>query len=133
MKYVNCLRSYFLLILSAFYINLSVVAQEPDVSSFNIELVRDNFATISNNQHPGNRVGYRFHEHTPIAYGNIPLSDEIVDINKNGIIASIDSIKLNPDLFSYKHEIQKSDEWSRQDWTYYMLPVEDGIEILLII
>ncbi len=107
-------------------------AQEP-VSPINIELVRDNFASIINKNHPGNRVGYRFHEHTPIAYGDVPLSEETANINKNLIKALVDNSTQQPGLFIYKHEIPKSNDWSRQDWTYHMVPVADGIEILLVI
>jgi len=133
MNYVFGLRFLILLILWVQVKNPSAIAQESDISPLKIELARDNFVTISNVQHSGNSVGYRFHEHTPIMYGNVPLSEDIADIDKNAIIELIDNYQRNPNLFSYKHEIQKSEAWSRQDWTYHMLPVEDGIELLLIV
>jgi len=133
MKYTIDIRSLIILILWILFINPTVYAQKNNISPIKVELVRDNFVTITNDQHPGNRIGYRFHEHTPIIYGNVPLSDEAANIDKQSIEAQIDNFKQNPDLFTYKHEIQKSNEWSKQNWTYHMLPVEDGIEILLVV
>ena len=33
----------------------------------------------------------------------------------------------------YKKEVEKNDEWIKQDWTFYMAPVSDGIDVLLVI
>jgi predicted amidohydrolase len=132
MKIPFIIQYCFLSILSIFS-SLTVLGQSTSDSPIQIKLVRDNFATITNNNHPGNRIGYRFHEHTPLIYGNVPLSDMTANIDRDDLRALVDSCKNNPDMFIYNHEIQKSDEWVRQDWTYYMLPVEDGIEILLVI
>ncbi|MFC2124858.1 carbon-nitrogen hydrolase family protein [Bacteroidota bacterium] len=132
MKHLFVIRLYLVTLLST-VCGLSGFAQVTSDSPIEVELVRNNFATITNKNHPGNRIGYRFHEHTPIPYGNVPLSDQMANIDKNEINALIDNFQLNPGLFTYKHEIPKSEDWSQQDWTYYMVPVEDGIELLLII
>lgn len=107
------------------------LAQSAKDSPIKIELARDNFATIRNNQHDGNRIGYRFFEHTPISYGIVPLTEEEADINSVEYADLLNEHKKHKELFTYKREIPKNDEWSRQDWTFHMLTVKDGIEILL--
>ena len=99
-------------------------------SPISIELVRDNFITISNEEHKGNRIGYRFFEHSPLSYGATPLSVSEANINIERNQKQINSFH-NQKAFTYKHEIPKDEDWSRQDWTFHMLPVKDGIEILL--
>lgn len=114
-------------IIVLFLINSSLVyAQVP----IHIELVRPNFITISNDLHGENRIGYRFHEHEPLVYGRVPLSEREANILPDNVDKLIDSFKTMDNVFTYKHEIEKSSHWARQDWTYYMAPVEDGIEIL---
>jgi hypothetical protein len=41
--------------------------------------------------------------------------------------------KNAPGIFVYMHEIEKDSVWSKQDWTYYLKPVHDGVEMLLVI
>ena len=114
-------------IIVLFLINSSLVyAQVP----IHIELVRPNFITISNDLHSENRIGYRFHEHEPLVYGRVPLSEREANILPDNVNELIDSFKTMDNVFTYKHEIEKSSHWARQDWTYYMVPVDDGIEIL---
>jgi predicted amidohydrolase len=121
---------YFLFFLFLATISL---AQRSSSSPIEIKQIRDNFITISNSQHPGNRIGYRFFEHSPLEYGSVPLSESQANIDPEEIEVLIDSIEHIEGLFTYKHEIPKDEAWSKQDWTYHMLPVEDGIEILLMI
>jgi hypothetical protein len=86
-----------------------------------------------NQQHIGNRIGYRFHEHSPISYGSIPASNNAAKINLERIDALEDSFKGSSDVFTYEHKIDKDSLWIKQDWTYYLKPVYDGIEMLLVI
>jgi len=102
-------------------------------SSIKIVLVRSTFATITNKNHPGNRIGYRFFEHSPITYGKVPLSNREANIDTFKISSTINQFKSGNNVFIYKHEIQRDSLWSKQNWTYYMLPVEDGIEMLLLV
>jgi predicted amidohydrolase len=132
MKHNFDFRALIVLIL-CFFIKPDLNAQKTDTSPITIELIRENFATISNLQHPGNRVGYRFHEHTPIVYGAVPLSEEEANIDRAMIETQVNDLKHKPGLFTYEHVISKTSEWSRQEWTYHMLPVEDGLEILLVV
>ena len=100
-------------------------------SPIEIKMARDGFATISNQLHKNNRIGYRFFEHSPIAYGAVPLSEEQANISSEKNALLLNDFKNKQGVFTHKEEIQKNEGWSRQDWTYYMLPVEDGIELLL--
>lgn len=112
---------------------LSKLAAELEGSPISISLQRPNFATMINQQHIGNRIGYRFHEHSPISYGSIPASNNAAKINLERIDALEDSFKGSSDVFIYEHNIDKDSLWIKQDWTYYLKPVYDGIEMLLVI
>jgi predicted amidohydrolase len=105
-------------------------AQESVRSPITVQQVKPNFITISNDDHGDNRVGYRFHEHEPIAYGDVPLSERHAGIYPDRDQARVEDFLKAEDVFMYVHVIEKSAHWSRQEWTYYMLPVADGIEIL---
>ena len=105
-------------------------AQQTDIS---IKLVRDNFATIQNQQHEGNSVGYRFFEHSPMPYGTVPLSAEEAGFYPEKVSLLEDQFKNNPNLFTYSQEIEKDEHWAKQNWTFYMNPVNDGIDILLTV
>ena len=113
--------------------SLLLNAQNPAAPPIDISLVRSNFATFTNPRHPGNRIGYRFHEHEPIVYGEIPPSLEAADIDPDRVAQLLTSFKKGHEVFIYVHDIEKSEHWARQKWTYYMRPVHDGIEMLLII
>jgi len=114
-----------------------VVAQHSDgaqdKSPITISLQRPNFATMINKLHGGNRIGYRFHEHSPISYGRIPATNKEANINIERTKTLEDNYKGSSDVFIYEHKIEKDSLWSKQDWTYYLKPVEDGVEMLLVI
>jgi len=136
----NC-KSVSLLILifmSVFFQNTfagdSVLKQQK--SPITIEILqhgKTNFATILNESHNNNRIGYRFHEHEPISYGKVPLSDIDANIDKEKIRILEERYNNSDDVIIHKEEIEKNESWSRQDWTFYLKPVSDGVEILLII
>ena len=102
-------------------------------SSIKVELVKKNFATITNKKHPGNRIGYRFFEHSPLFYGKVPLSNRKANIDTFKITSALNQFKSEKNVFIYKKEIPRDSLWSKQNWTYYMLPVEDGVEVLLLV
>jgi hypothetical protein len=106
---------------------------EQEKSPISISLQRPNFATMINTRHGGNRIGYRFHEHEPISYGSVPIANKDAGTNIEKIQALEESYKNCTDVFIYKHKIEKDSLWSKQDWTYYLKPVQDGVEMLLII
>ena len=109
------------------------LAVELEESPISISLQRPNFATMLNKLHGGNRIGYRFHEHSPISYGSIPVSKKAAHINIEKVKTLEVSYKSSSDVFIYEHKIEKDSLWSKQNWTYYLKPVHDGVEILLII
>ena len=100
---------------------------------FDIKIVKDNFATILNSQHSGNRIGYRFFEHSPIPYGEVPLSPQQGGFDLNIVSQLEDRYKNNPRIFVFTQLIPKDESWVKQNWTFYMSPVNDGIEILLVV
>ena len=92
-----------------------------------------NFATLTNEQHPDNRIGYRFHEHHPSVYGSVPESAEEAGINVDEIARMENAIKNQEGVYIHQRHIQEDSLWSEQSWTFYMNPVQDGVEILFII
>jgi predicted amidohydrolase len=118
-------------LLVGLFISQNHFGQNSKDNPFSINSSREGFASIYNELHKDNHVGYRFFEHSPMVYGEVPLSEDEANIDLESSKILIDSIKNSDGVFIHKEEIQRNDEWSRQDWTYYMLPVEDGIEILL--
>lgn len=90
------------------------------------------FVTFTNRLHPDNRIGYRIFEHTPIIYGPMPR-----DVREAGMDVA-ESVRLEkafakrPGVLTIRHEIDE-EHWIRQDWTFYMAPVKDGIDMLLVV
>ena len=113
-----------------FIVSNSICAQN---IHFDIKIVRDNFATILNSQHLENRIGYRFFEHSPISYGEVPLSPQQGGFDLNIVSQLEDQYKNSPTIFVFTKAIPKDEHWVRQNWTFYMNPVNDGIEILLVV
>ncbi len=115
----------------------NINAQIPDSrksrSSITIQPVRSNFITMTNSEHEGNRIGYRFHEHEPIVFGNVPLSNETANIDMDSINNLENVLRSDKNAFIHEITIEKDQSWSKQDWKYFMVPVHDGIEIVLII
>ena len=112
---------------------LSKLAATLEKSIIRISMQQPNFATMINALHKGNRIGYRFHEHSPISYGSIPVSNKAANINIERVKTLEDSYMSSSNVFIYEHKIEKDSLWSKQDWTYYLKPVHDGVEMLLVI
>ncbi len=95
---------------------------------------KSSYATMLNPRHPGNRLGYRFHEHTPIAYGIAPTSAEAqAGLCANDIAKLEREFRQSPGVFVFEHEQPATTDWIRQDWLFHMRPVADGVELLWII
>lgn len=91
---------------------------------------RQSFALFVNRNHPNNRIGYRFHEHTPMIDGAVPrdVGEAGIDEDREARFASEFAGKLGV----LRYEINVAGEgWVPQKWTFYLLPVADGIELLL--
>ncbi len=102
-------------------------------SPIEIELVKENFAAIRNAEHAGNHIGYRFHEHTPMVYGETPLSADEAGFDPEAAEKLEEACKGNPETFAYEQVIEKDAHWRKQAWRFYMLPVQDGVEIRLVV
>ena len=100
---------------------------------FDIKIARDNSATILNSRHPGSRIGYRFFEHSPMPYGEIPLSPQQAGFDPQMVSQLEERYKNSPNVLVYTQLIPKDAHWAKQNWTFYMNPVTDGIEILLVV
>jgi hypothetical protein len=98
-----------------------------------ITLERDRiFVTFTNRHHPDNRIGYRIFEHTPIVYGPVPRNVQEADIDVKETTRLEKVFSGRPNVLIVKHPISE-EHWIRQDWTFYMAPVEDGIDLLLLV
>ena len=102
-------------------------------TTFDIKTARGSFATILNSRHPDNRIGYRFFEHSPIPYGEVPLSPEQAGFDPRVVSESQDHFGDSSTAYIFTQEIPKDEHWVKQDWTFCMNPVDDGIEILLVV
>ncbi len=93
------------------------------------------FATFSNDLHPGNSIGYRFFEHSPLTHGDIPESNVSDDpeLNKEKIDEIEWFFSTQPGVFIYKKVVEQTDDWIKQDWIFYLAPVHDGIDLLLLV
>jgi len=102
-------------------------------TTFDIKTAREGFATILNSRHPDNRIGYRFFEHSPIPYGEVPLSPQQAGFDLQVVSELQDGFRNSSTAYIFTQEIRKDEHWVKQDWTFYMNPVDDGIEILLVV
>lgn len=101
--------------------------------SIEISLGGNRFATFLHPHHPGNRIGYRFFEHTPICYGKVPSTTEDAQIDTMEISSLVSLFRGAGNEFIHTRRIEKDEKWSKLDWTYYLVPADDGIELLLVV
>ena len=92
--------------------------------------IKEGFASFTNSRDRENRIGYRFFEHSPMTWGEIPDTAEETSRNRfNWEGSGTDLPFCAPTL--YLREITGAAEgWTLQSWAYRMQPVEDGIELL---
>jgi len=95
--------------------------------------VREGFATMRNREHAGNHIGYRFFEHTPMVYGDVPLSAQEAGFDPEQAGELEEVYERDPDTFTYERIIEKDAHWSKQSWRFHMKPVEDGVEMCLVV
>ncbi|NUM54068.1 MAG: hypothetical protein HUU46_10530 [Candidatus Hydrogenedentes bacterium] len=89
-------------------------------------------ATFTNEKHPGNRIGYRFHEHTPLIHGEIPKDAASAGIDEKQIADMQAEFEMKPNVLVKTVSIGDA-EWVPQAWTFYMAPADDGIDMLWIV
>jgi hypothetical protein len=107
----------------------SVVVNAAGPSPIEIELLGQ-YASFLNEDHPGNRIGYRFHEHTPLIYGEVPQPDPAAMADKPP--PDVGQFKARPGAKVYHRRVNE-EGWIPQDWTFYLAPVADGIEMSLVV
>lgn len=91
---------------------------------------RPGFAFFENHAHPGNRIGYRFFEHTPIVHGAVPRDPREAGIDPAADARTLRDFAARPGVLTHHVDV-KGDQWTPQKWTFHLLPVHDGIEMLL--
>ncbi|MBN1342651.1 MAG: hypothetical protein JXQ73_08230 [Phycisphaerae bacterium] len=112
---------------------IALASQPSAKSPITVELVRGNgFATFTNRAQPDNRIGYRFHEHTPITHGNVPAANKDADIDPDATAKLESSFARRPDVTVNRIKVDEKD-WTPQVWTFYLVPVADGIDMLLVV
>jgi len=111
----------------------TAVQPKPSVAPTTVYVTEnDGFVTCVNRLHPGNRFGYRFHEHTPLTYGPIPKDLQSAGIDPGGAARLERDFVRRPKTLKYAVPVDKKD-WTPQQWTFYMAPVQDGIDLLLVV
>lgn len=98
-------------------------------SPIQIELF-EHFASFTNQIHPDNRLGYRFHEHTPLTYGDVPKAGE--NTGNSWSAKDVDHFNTRPGIKTFHRRISE-EGWIPQDWTFYLCPVADGIDLLWVV
>ena len=120
---------------SAFFIAFSVLAGAASIESSPITPTipegKQN-ATFTNALHPGNRIGYRFHEHTPLIFGDVPKDASAAGIDPAHAAELKADFAKRPKVLVKKIAIGDA-EWAPQTWTFYMAPVDDGVDLLWLV
>jgi hypothetical protein len=106
-----------------------VEIRRAEESPIQIELF-DQFASFTNRKHPDNRIGYRFHEHTPLIYGDVP--QRTAETNRKQNEADPKEFGARPGVKIFHRPVTEAG-WVPQDWTFYLSPVADGIEMLFVV
>jgi hypothetical protein len=112
--------------------------EKPSDIPTSVEAVHDNkfdpdtykiFITLLNNSLPGNRIGYRFFERLPVVYGPVPESSAAETAQTNALEKQYAGKR---GVFVRKINITNKG-WVPQVWTYYIVPVVDGFEMLWVV
>ena len=88
----------------------------------------EQFASFTNSNHPDNRIGYRFHEHTPLIHGDVPKHQREATRQQD----EIQQFRLRPGVKIFHRHVGE-DGWVPQDWSFYLAPVSDGIEMRFVV
>lgn len=107
----------------------AAVANAAQSSPIQVE-VSGQYASFLNRDHPDNRLGYRFHEHTPLTYGAVPKPDPAAEAEK--LLPDSEGFKSRSGVKVFHRRVTE-DGWIPQDWTFYLAPVSDGIEMLWVV
>lgn len=93
-------------------------------------LLNGDFGSFTNRNHPGNRLGYRFHEHHPYVHGPVPQTDA----TSRAAADAMEEFRSRGGVFLNSREIESTENgWLPQLWIFHLLPVADGIELLWVV
>ena len=87
------------------------------------------FITLLNESHPDNRIGYRFFERLPFVYGTVPENTAAETAKANALEKQY---AKRPSVFVRRIDVT-SKGWVPQKWTYYIVPVAEGFEMLWVV
>ncbi|MBI4557509.1 MAG: hypothetical protein HY706_08000 [Candidatus Hydrogenedentes bacterium] len=106
--------------------------KEPRVFPTVVELLQGegNFISFTHREHPGNRIGYRFHEHSPYVLGAIPTAAEQHEIEAVSRLET--EFAGRPGAFKNAREVREAG-WIPQDWTFYIAPASEGFDLLWVV
>jgi hypothetical protein len=108
--------------------------QEGRSSHITVELAgKGGFASFTNRRHPGNRIGYRFFEHSPLVFGAAPDSRDDAGSAEASVRESERSMIAREGIVIHRHGIADQPKWVSQHWTFYMAPTQEGIDLLWVI
>ena len=107
----------------------STIADRAAELPIQIELF-EQFASFTNLQHPDNRIGYRFHEHIPLTEGDVPRT--IPEAGDSKSDADFKQFNARPGVKIFHRPVTEYG-WVAQDWTFYLAPVADGVEMLWVV
>ncbi len=102
------------------------------ISADQPEGVSENFVTFLNELHPGNRIGYRIHEHLPLVAGAVPTSNDGAGIDPDEVEGMILEFSKAAGVHKIKRPVTE-EGWIPQDWAFYFVPTEDGIDVLWVV
>ena len=91
-----------------------------------------NMVTFLNRLHADNRIGYRLHEHLPIIYGVVPDEGTVVKPGPDEVEALEKAYATRVGVLTAHREVTE-EGWAPQDWTFYMAPAADGIDMLWVV
>jgi hypothetical protein len=107
----------------------TAAANAAESSPIQIELLGQ-YASFLNRDHPTNRIGYRFHEHAPLTYGEVPKPEPPAKADQPPPDDALFKARTGAKVF---HRRVTEDGWIPQDWTFYLAPFSDGIEMLWVV
>jgi len=87
------------------------------------------FVSLLNPSHPGNRIGYRFFEHKPLAHGSVP---EAAGAETAKAEALEKRYADRRGVFLRTIDV-RSEGWVRQTWEFYIVPLSDGFDLLWVV
>jgi len=92
------------------------------------------FASFTNCNHSDNRIGYRFHEHMPLAWGDVPVPGTVAEraAKTSPSPAALKRFTARPGAKIFHRRVTETG-WIPQDWTFHLAPTADGIDLLWVV